>query len=288
MSLAPAHWELPGPSAFVVDIVEEARATGIVAVVTPRHCPSDLDAALKDRLGVFDLPIIDARHETPPLEALSSAFDVELKSAGSLPSSAEAEGRAAFVIELEAASVSRWETTVRAYLAGCGTRPRFGATLILGASPDCQSALRGMGVGCLPWRNVIGFRDALLWALRDRKIADPMLGRLAAETAVCLAGWELEEVSRQMQRLHSIRAIFEIPARTFAAHPAVADIAHRMLTQEWFWGLPAPPRLPIAESLSGHAPIAPVLDVYDGILDRRRDHVGLANPAPLKNGVHRS
>jgi hypothetical protein len=118
----------------------------------------------------------------------------------------------AFVIELGAASIPRWETTVRAYLAGCGARPRFGAILVLGASPDCQSALRRMGVACHPWRNVIGFRDALLWALRDTKIADPMLGRLAAETAVCLAGWELEEVSRQMQRLHSIRAIFEIPA----------------------------------------------------------------------------
>jgi hypothetical protein len=49
-------------------------------------------------------------------------------------------------------------------------------------------------------------------AWRDRDIGAPLLGRLAAETAVCLAGWELNEVSRQMQRLQIARAIFEIPA----------------------------------------------------------------------------
>jgi hypothetical protein len=148
----------------------------------------------------------------PPLELLARAFNLELTSGRSLPSATEAEGRAAFLIGLDSVSASRWETTLRAYLAGCSARPRFGTALILGASPNCQSALHQMGVKCHPWRNAIGFRDALLWALRDRKIADPMLGRLAAETAVCLAGWELEEVTRQVQRLHSARAIFEIPA----------------------------------------------------------------------------
>ena len=148
----------------------------------------------------------------PPLELLARAFNLELRSGRSLPSATEAEGRAAFLIGLDSVSASRWETTLRAYLAGCSARPRFGTALILGASPNCQSALHQMGVKCHPWRNAIGFRDALLWALRDRKIADPMLGRLAAETAVCLAGWELEEVSRHVQRLHSARAIFEIPA----------------------------------------------------------------------------
>ena len=119
MSLAPAHWELPGPSAFVANVIEHARAAGVVAVIAPRQCPDDLDLALKDRLGVFDLPIIDARDSAPPLDALSRAFNVELKSGRSLPSATEAEGGAAFLIGLDAVSASRWETTLRAYLAGC-------------------------------------------------------------------------------------------------------------------------------------------------------------------------
>jgi hypothetical protein len=212
MSLQPAPWDLPGPSAFVAKAAEQAHGEGIIAFIIPKHCPSDLDAALRDQLGVFDLPTINARDAVPPLEALSRAFDTELRSARSLSATTQADGRAAFVIGIDTVSAARWETTLRAYLAGCGARSRFGSMLILGTSPDCQPLFRQMGIGCHTWVNVIGFRDAMLWALRDRTVEDPMLGRLAAETAVCLAGWELDEVSRQMQRLNSAKAIFEIPA----------------------------------------------------------------------------
>jgi hypothetical protein len=212
MSPRPAPWDLPGPSAFVAKALEQVRGEGIIAFIIPKHCPSSLDAVLREQLGVFDLPIIDAREGTPPLEALSRAFDAELRSARSLPATPQADGRAAFVIGIDAVSAARWETTLRAYLAGCGARSRFGSMLILGASPDCQPLFRQMEIGCHPWVNVVGYRDAMLWALQDRIVEDPMLGRLAAETAVCLAGWELDEVSRQMQRLNSAKAIFEIPA----------------------------------------------------------------------------
>lgn len=211
MNLAPTPWDLPGPSAFVAKLVEHAYAEGIVAIVVPRHCPRDLDGALRERLGVFDLPVIDASQEAAPLEALSRAFDIELRSARSLPSVPDAEGRAALVTGINAVSVARWETTLRAYLAGCSERQRFGAMLVLSIVSDCKSVVGGMGIGCQPWVNVVGSRDAMLWALRDRSIEDPVLGRLAVETAVCLSGWELDEVARQMERLRTTKAIFEIP-----------------------------------------------------------------------------
>jgi len=52
----------------------------------------------------------------------------------------------------------------------------------------------------------------MLWALKEPPIEDPVLGRLAIETAVALAGWELEEISRQIERLHANpKSLFEIP-----------------------------------------------------------------------------
>ena len=223
MSVTPAHWELPGPSSFITCAVERVRAAGIHAIITPPHCPDGLGAALMDKLGIFDLPTIDARSSAPPLQALSQAFEIQLKSARTLALEPQAEGRAALVAGLDAATTPRWETTLRAYLAGCHARPRFGALVIIAAAPDCQSVLRGMGVTCQPWRNAIGFRDALLWALRDQALKDPLLGRLAAETAVSLAGWELEELSRQMYRMRNAKMIFEAPSSNEQAEASWAQ-----------------------------------------------------------------
>src|SRR5262249_37884450 len=139
MSVARSPWDLPGPAAFVTKVVEKAHDSGIVAVIAPAHCPSDLDAVFRDQLGVLDLPTIDAREGALPLQALSRAFNMELISARSLPSATEAEGRAAFVAGLDRVSAVQWETTLRAFLAGCRQRRRFGAMLLIGASPDCQS-----------------------------------------------------------------------------------------------------------------------------------------------------
>jgi len=218
LSFSHTQWDLPGPAAFVAATVKKARATGVVAVIVPRHFPDDFETAIKDEPGMLELPVIDASSDEAPLAALSNAFLLPLKSARSLRSATAAQGRSALLAGIDAASLLRWETTLRAYLAGCDDQTEFGSVLILSAAPDCETTLLQLGIACLPWRNVISFRDSLPWALRERKITDPLLDRLAAETAVCLAGWELEEVSRQMERLSNVRAIFEAPAATTPRH----------------------------------------------------------------------
>ncbi|MGO8738935.1 hypothetical protein [Rhodoblastus sp.] len=206
-----SKWDLPGPSAFIDDVLRDAQARGCAAVVMPKHGPDDLAGVLRERLDLFDLPIIDARSGQAPLQALSRAFEVELNSARALGSKAEAEGRAVLITGFDANSASTWETTLRAFLAGRSSRTQFGAIIVLGVMPEGHHATAEMGIVCHIWRNVIGFRDALLWALRERKVADPLLGRLAAEVAVSLAGWDLEEVWRQMQRLTNAKTVFERP-----------------------------------------------------------------------------
>jgi hypothetical protein len=53
--------------------------------------------------------------------------------------------------------------------------------------------INSAGLQSLPWKGVIGSRDAMLWALdRVPVTLDPLLGRLAVETAVSLAGWDIE------------------------------------------------------------------------------------------------
>jgi len=205
------QWDLTGPSAFVIKIAEQAEASGISAIIAPKHFPEGLEDAIKEKLALLDLPVIDARQNIPPLAALSYAFKVELKSGRSLPLMAEAEGYVAVVIGINASTLTAWETTLRAYQSGCKERPQYGPIIILKADPDCHETIEQMGIACHVWQDIIGYLDSLQWALQDQKKADPMLGRLAVETAVCLAGWELEEVSRQMIRMDSTKSIFDIP-----------------------------------------------------------------------------
>jgi hypothetical protein len=177
-------------------------------------CLPQLDAALEAALCQPWLPTLNGQLDEPPLTALSRAFNLETHSASALPINRAAEGKAVFVDGLNASSWSRWETTLRAWAAGCARRPRFGAILLAIVTPDCESAIKAVGVRSLRWRNVIGSRDSILWAL-DRVPAelDPLLGRLAVETAVALAGWNLDAIGQFVATFAtSPRRMFDIPS----------------------------------------------------------------------------
>lgn len=213
MSRAPRHWFLPGPAAFVHAVAQIANGNGIVAVVAPPHCLPQLDAALEAALSQPWLLTINAKSDEPPLAALSRAFDIEVRSASALPISRAAEGKAAVVEGLNPGSWPRWETTLRAWAASCARRPHFGAVLVAIVAPDCDSAVNAVGVKSLRWRDVIGSRDAMLCALgRLPAKLDPLLGRLAVETAVALAGWDLDSIAEFVDSFAiSPRRMFDIP-----------------------------------------------------------------------------
>jgi hypothetical protein len=213
MSRAPRQWSLPGPSAFVHTVAKIANDDGVAAVIAPPHCLPLLAAALEAVLNQPWLPAIQARSDEPPLGALSRAFEIDARSASAVPINPAAEGKAAVVEGLDATSWARWETTLRAWAAGCRQRPRFGAVLVAIVAPDCENAIKAVGVQSLPWRGVIGSRDAMLWAL-DRVPAEiePLLGRLAVETAVALAGWDLDAIAKLVETFTTAsRRMFDVP-----------------------------------------------------------------------------
>jgi len=213
MSRAPRLWTLPGPSTFVRSVAEIATNDGIVAIIAPPHCPPQLDAALEAALHQPWLPALDARSDEPPLAALSRAFEADVRSAAALPVDRAAEGKAVVVHDLDAGSWPRWETTLRAWATGCARRPRFGAILVAIVGPACESAIKSVGLRSLPWRDVIGSRDAMLWALdRVPSTLDPLFGRLAVETAMALAGWDLDTVAQFAESFAaSPRRMFDVP-----------------------------------------------------------------------------
>lgn len=200
MSRTPRQWLLNGPATFLREVAQIANENGVAVVVAPPHCPPQIDAALEAALHQPWLPSIDAKSDEPPLAGLSRAFEVEARSAAALPVDRAAEGKAAIVEGLDEASLQRRETTLRAWVGGCSRRQRFGAVLVVVITPACESAIKGIGVRVLPWRGVIGSRDAMSWALDGMPNAlDPLLGRLAVETAVQLAGWDLDSVARLVE-----------------------------------------------------------------------------------------
>lgn len=214
MSRAPRQWSLPGPTAFVRAVTQIANDDGIAAVIAPPHCPPQLDAALEEALCQPWLPTLNAQLDEPPLTALSRALDVDTLSASALPTDRVAEGKAVVVEGLDSRSWSRWETTLRAWAAGCARRQRFGAVLVAIVAPDCETAIKSVGTRSMRWANVIGSRDSILWAL-DRVPAklDPLLGRLAVETAVALAGWDLDAIAEFVATFAtSPRLMFDIPS----------------------------------------------------------------------------
>jgi hypothetical protein len=228
MSRAPREWSLPGPTAFVHAVTKIANDDGVAAVIAPPHCLPQLDAALEAALCQPWLPTLNAQLDEAPLLTLSRALNLETHSASALPINREAEGKAVLVDGLNASSWSRWETTLRAWAAGCARRPRFGAILLAIVAPDCESAINAIGVRSLRWRNVIGSRDAMLWAL-DRVPAklDPLLGRLAVETAVALAGWDLDAIGQ------FVSTFATSPGRMFDVPPCSVDNARKA---DWTMG----------------------------------------------------
>lgn len=176
--------------------------------------PEGIDHALSEELEYSHvLTPIDPQVSASPLELLSAAFEIDLRSARSLAAHPGAAGRAALVNWLDADKARQWDTTLRAFLSDCSKRNRYSATIVVLAEPNAAAGLKEIGAIAHSWQGVVSRTDATLCALSAiDPPGDPLTDRLAAEMAIALCGWDLASVANEAaRRAKNHSALFAVP-----------------------------------------------------------------------------
>jgi hypothetical protein len=176
--------------------------------------PEGFPEALADVLRFsHELRTLEYRSDANPLDTLAEAFDLDLRSARSLVEDPRASGKAVLLTGLNAAGALIWDATMRAFSSGAAKRTAYAASVLVTASPAEAAVLKDTGASLHLWRGVVSRSDALLMALSALDHSgQPLLDRLAVETAVALRGWDLHGVVQEAgRRARSVAALFDVP-----------------------------------------------------------------------------
>lgn len=232
-------WSLPGPSAFVEDIIETVR-TGInVVVCLPDHIPENLRSTLRssmddgERLS-FEAIDISSEKGSDPLGVLFSRFVSHQRRRPSLTCEDLCRedafaGKLVWIDGLANDSWPVWRAFIEEYSHACrsfGIIFRTKICIVLRGELALQPPKEDVCLRNLVWRGRVSWYDIFLYtsiAFRDSTLPDLVKG---TAISICskLALWDPAVVDLLAQQ--------EDTERIFAPNDILKEIS---LSRNWYW-----------------------------------------------------
>lgn len=196
-------WSLPGPAAFIEDMVLHVRRGNHVVLALPDHVPPGIDTACKRGLGeAWPWIRLDATMARSPDAYLNALLSLDIEdtpptTAEVLLTHSELKNRVFWIHLMDRQKARDWVAFLETYRVLCHGRGSAGP-------PQFVIALQGEALAELPredalrivrsWKNSFTPLDALLYASRRCAATNPGSLQAQVTTATCAAFalWDAE------------------------------------------------------------------------------------------------
>lgn len=200
-------WTLPGPSAFIDEILASLRAGRNLIVALPEHAPPELSGAVGPRVHADEiwcwrtLSISSTEQERGrPIQFLFDQLQLDLPSparawAERLAEAAEMRDRILWIEGITGAAWDKWKPCLIEYAHACRSRPQFGRGLLCcvvsGVSQE-RLPIPDAALAVHPWAGRLDELDMQIWIahlLRNAELS-ALERRARRVLAASLAGFD--------------------------------------------------------------------------------------------------